>query len=233
MSTAIDRAYLAIQTAILDGRYPPGAHLNERDLAIALGMSRTPVRDALRQLAADGYARHRPNSGVTVLQLTEKSVADLAELRAHLAELAGRLVAGVIDAEGLQALDALAEEIRVTIEAAGPSLSTEALGLFRRFHLKVLECCGNEWLERQFRQTTFLSIMHATYEDLAAGEWAVIASYYPALVEALRMRDGDLAASLMRSYFLQAKHRLLRAYRQHRPAPADAAKRLRRSTGRR
>ena len=219
MSTAIDKAYGAIQEAILEGRHPPGSHLTERDLAAELGMSRTPVREALRQLASDGFARHRPNSGVTVLQLSEKSVADLAELRAHLAELAGRLAAAAIGEEGLGTLDGLASDIASVIEQAGPRVSVDVLTLFRRFHLVIVEACGNDWLARQFKQTTFLSVMHATYEELSVEEWSTIARYYPDLVSALRLRDAELVAALMRGYFLQAKHRLLRAFRRHLAEP--------------
>lgn len=214
-NSAIDRAYGAIQRGILDGRYPPGSHLTERDLAADLGISRTPVREALRLLSADGFAHHRPNSGVTVLQLSAKAVSDLAELRAHLAEFAGRLAATALDDAALDTLDALAAHIGAVIVEAGPQVSTEVLGLFRRFHLAVIEGCDNDWLARAFSQTTFLSVMHATYEDLRPSEWAAIARYYPDLVVALRLRDPDLSASLMRSYFLSAKYRLLRAYQSH------------------
>lgn len=213
--SAIDRAYEAIQNAILGGRYRPGTRLNERDVADELGVSRTPVREAIRKLTADGFVRHRPNSGVTVLELSERSMTDLADLRAHLAEMAGRVAALRIEPDGLVALDGLAGEIRDRIEEGGLALSGEVLALFRGFHAAVLSLCGNEWLARQWKQTTFLSVMHATYEELETGEWARIAVYYPALVEALRERDGDLAAGIMRTYFLQAKYRLISARCRH------------------
>lgn len=212
---AIDRAYEAIQNAIFEGRYRPGSRLNERVVADELGMSRTPVREAIRKLTADGFVRHRPNSGVTVLELSERSMTDLADLRAHLAEMAGRVAAIRIQPDGVALLDILSGEILERIRAGGGALSSEVLALFRRFHAAVLSHCGNEWLARQWHQTTFLSVMHATYEDLETDEWARIALYYPALVEALRRRDGDLAGGLMRSYFLQAKYRLINARRKH------------------
>lgn len=215
--SAIDRAYEAIQNAILGGRYHPGSRLNERDVAEELGMSRTPVREAIRKLTADGFVRHRANSGVTVLELSERSMTDLADLRAHLAEMAGRVAAVRIGPDGLAILDRLAGEIRDRIQEGGLALSGEVLALFRRFHGAVLSQCGNEWLARQWNQTTFLSVMHATYEDLETSEWARIAVYYPALVEALRNGDGDLAAGIMRTYFLQAKYRLIHARRRHSP----------------
>ena len=215
--SAIDRAYEAIQNAILDGRYRPAARLNERDVAEELGMSRTPVREAIRKLTADGFVLHRPNSGVTVLELSERSMTDLADLRAHLAEMAGRVAAARIEPDGLVALDRWAVEIRTRIAEGGSALSGDVLALFRGFHAAVLAHCGNEWLARQWKQTTFLSVMHATYEDLDVAEWARIAVYYPALVDALRERDGDLAAGIMRTYFLQAKYRLIHAIRRHPP----------------
>ena len=213
--SAIDLAYEAIQNAILGGRYRPGSRLNERDVAQELGISRTPVREAIRKLTADGFVRHRPNSGVTVLELSERSMTDLADLRAHLAEMAGRVAAQRIDPGGLKLLEEIADRIRERITVGGSSVSSDVLALFRGFHTAVLAQCGNEWLARQWHQTTFLSVMHATYEHLESAEWAQIALYFPSLVEALRYRDEDLAAGIMRTYFLHAKYRLVNARRRH------------------
>lgn len=207
MSDAISAAYSGIQDAILNGRYPPGTRLRERELADALGVSRTPVREALRQLAADGYVTLRLNAGATVAGLTPKSVMDLADFRAHLADMMGRLAAVNASSALHERLDALAHDIaRVASHAA--SRPRDAPPLFRAFHRAIAEGCGNEWLARAFNQTTFVAVMHATYEDLSSEEWSRIAAYYPVLTDALRSGDAELCGALMRAYFIQAKQRL-------------------------
>ncbi|WP_198384262.1 GntR family transcriptional regulator [Roseomonas sp. KE2513] len=216
MSQAITRAYEAIQEGILDGRFPPGARLVERDIAETLGISRTPVREALRHLEADGFVQHRPNAGVAVSLLTEQAMSDLGDLRAHLAALCGRLAARRLGAEERAAVaDRFAAVRDHLIGHAAPDFDVrEAFRLVRAAHALLFDLCGNEWLARSFHRTTFAMVMQASYMSATPGEWAAITGYFTTLPEALEEGDETLAASLMEAYFRGARQRLLRAHRR-------------------
>ena len=67
ISQAADRAYICIRRDLLNGRWQAGAHLGEKELGQELGVSRTPIREALRLLASDGLVRLEPNVGASVL----------------------------------------------------------------------------------------------------------------------------------------------------------------------
>jgi DNA-binding GntR family transcriptional regulator len=70
-----------VRSEIQDGRLVPGAPLNQVDLAARLGLSRIPVREALRQLVAEGYVNYRPNKGAVVSTLAEEDVEEILEIR--------------------------------------------------------------------------------------------------------------------------------------------------------
>jgi DNA-binding GntR family transcriptional regulator len=216
LSQAISRAYEAIQGGILSGRFRPGMRLVERDLAADLGISRTPVREALRQLEADGFVQHRPNAGVAVSLLTEQAMSDLGDLRAHLASMCGRLAAQRLDAGGRLAVAERCRAVRdyVGRHAAEDFVVTEAFRLVRDAHALLFDLCGNDWLATAFHRTTFGMVMQASYMDATPDEWSSIDGYFRMLPEALEAQDPDLTAALMEAYFRGARHRLLRAHRR-------------------
>ena len=86
-------AVAAIRLAIVEGTYPAGSRLKEKELEQSLGVSRTVIREALRQLESERLVRIQPNVGPVVVQLTERDVVDLYEIRAVVESAAGRLAA--------------------------------------------------------------------------------------------------------------------------------------------
>jgi DNA-binding GntR family transcriptional regulator len=230
MSQAITTAYESIHEGILSGRFPPGMRLVERDLARELGISRTPVREALRHLEADGFVQHRPNAGVAVSLLTERAMSDLGDLRAHLAAMAGRLAATRLDAAGQEQVAAACARVAdyVGRHAAPEFEVTQAFRLVRDTHALLFDLCGNDWLARAFHRTTFAMVMQASYLDATPGEWVTIAQYFTELPQALKERDEALSASLMEAYFRRARQRLMRAHRRGREAARVAEELLRR-----
>ncbi|MCA3423086.1 MAG: GntR family transcriptional regulator [Roseomonas sp.] len=84
MTTAWEQAYLTLRRCLADGTYPPGAHLREEDLATQLGVSRTPIREALRRLDAEGWLRVVPNQGAFAAEWSLPEMIEIFDLRAML-----------------------------------------------------------------------------------------------------------------------------------------------------
>ena len=99
------RAFNAIENAILDGEYKDGDSLNELKLSKELGVSRTPVREALMQLELEGLVRNVPNKGAVVIGVTEQDIHDIYEIRIRIEGLAARLCAENITDDELRALE--------------------------------------------------------------------------------------------------------------------------------
>ncbi len=103
------RVFNAIENAILDGEYKDGDSLNELRISKELGISRTPVREALMQLELEGLVRNVPNKGAVVIGVTEQDIHDIYEIRIRIEGLASRLCAENITEDELRALEKIVD----------------------------------------------------------------------------------------------------------------------------
>jgi len=207
------KAYEAIREGILDGTFPPKFHLREKDLAEVIGVSRTPVREALRKLAADGYVRFIPNRGGFVNEWTESSLSDLIDVRAELAGMAGRLAATRIRRKDLDELARLNQAMVELAERRRPGYLTEVSGLNLTFHNVLLKAAGNEWLQGLMQQTAFLPMVQRAHYGYSAADWKRGFERYGELIDALEAGDGAWAAAILRAHFHASKYALLRSSR--------------------
>ena len=138
-------AYEAIRKAIIRGRYAPGAQLVERMLAEELGISRTPVRDALARLVAEGLLEQMPNLGVFVRKLDRHEAIQLVELRQVLESGAAALAADRVSESQGRALVSLAEELDQAQAHCG---ATPPLDLDLAFHKRVCAVARNDEISR-------------------------------------------------------------------------------------
>ena len=110
-STLPEAAAERLRTLIIEGELAPGARLNERELSERLGVSRTPLREAFRMLAADGLLVQLPNRGAQVVSLSREDVRHAFEVMASLEGLAGELAAARVTDGDLGELRALQAEM--------------------------------------------------------------------------------------------------------------------------
>lgn len=103
------RVFNAIENAILNGEYKDGDSLNELKISKELGVSRTPVREALMQLELEGLVNNIPNKGAVVVGVSEQDTRDIYEIRIRIEGLASRLCAEKITEEELKALEKIVD----------------------------------------------------------------------------------------------------------------------------
>lgn len=146
MPNAAERAYLGIRARILDGTYPPGAPLREEVLAAEIGVSRTPIRDALRRLLADGLVETARNQGSSVAALGPEEIREVFELRTLLERYAAGKAAPRITAEEVAEMEGLAREMEAigAPDEAGVARFAE---LNSRFHLVLARAARSPRLE--------------------------------------------------------------------------------------
>ncbi|MFG1806223.1 GntR family transcriptional regulator [Streptomyces sp. NPDC049040] len=140
-----DVAHARLRELIVGGAYAPGERLTETEVAGVLAMSRTPVREALRSLVADGLVRSADGRGVVVTGLDPAALRDTYRVRAALealtAELAAeRQAAGLIPPAELAAL---AADAALTEEATSDGRLAEAVAYNRRFHTRIAALAAN------------------------------------------------------------------------------------------
>ncbi|GAA1876677.1 GntR family transcriptional regulator [Lapillicoccus jejuensis] len=132
-----------LRRRIVDGVYPPGSRLTEDRLAEDFGVSRNPVREALRVAVADGLVTLSPRRGATVAVPDPSSVADLFAVRGSLEPLAARLAAERVTPADVAALRALLDEAARATDAGDLARVAQ---LNTDLHLAVVRLSGNRWL---------------------------------------------------------------------------------------
>jgi len=192
-----DEVYKLLYKRILAGKYIPGEWLRQEEIASLLGVSQTPVREALDQLVATGFAERVPFRGVRVLQLTNDEIADAYVLRILLESVAARLAAQNITNEQLIALfDVLDGTHKLHALEDMPAQRQ----LNKQFHGLIVAASGNSLLTKLYEtvSNTFPDWMLYEYmfrhPELLQSSLENEFQEHKAIAEALAAQDENLAA---------------------------------------
>jgi DNA-binding GntR family transcriptional regulator len=201
---------------IVQGHYRPGQRIVEFQLAKELGLSQSPVREGLRELAAVGIVTIHPRRGARVRLPSAKELADVSLVRAEIDALAARLAAGCVPDDTLDALEALIEEMLACLGRGDFSGVTDA---DVRFHELIADASENHALERAFDQLAPFARTFITLTLPGVDVHDIVLQHRPILA-ALRAHDADAAAAAARDHQL-AVAELLSTHLP--PAPEDDA----------
>jgi DNA-binding GntR family transcriptional regulator len=194
---------------IRTGALKPGARLTETELAERLAVSRTPVREAIRRLEAEGLVDHQPRTGAVVRRLAYPEIMELYEMRTVLEGTAARFAARAASPMEIEALLAINAEM-----AAAAGQLGVLVALNRQFHSRLLDAARNRFLVRSAAsvENTLLILGPSAMESPERAKQAV--SEHQAVLDALVQRDGDRAEAAMRQHMESAQLTRLRILRQ-------------------
>ena len=217
-----DRAYAQLSTAILRQELPPGTSLSVPELARRLGISRSPVREAVQRLIWDGLADYRGRRGTVVVSIDLNDFLGLLEVREVLEALAARLAAERGTADERKALQAIHEEL----EALGSGASDDAdfAGIDMRFHTAIREMSRNTDLYASLARTQGRA--HLSLNTLWQGERNVRITQFEhaAICGAIVDGDGHRAQEAARTHIANLRQRVIAVLRESEASPAlDAA----------
>lgn len=199
--TAQQLAYIHLQDQIISGALPGGSRLKPEALAQNLGISRMPVREAIRQLNAEGYITIRPNRGAIVTSRTPEQVLELFEMRAVLEGLAARVAAVAGDRHAVDDLEPFLVRLR--------RVRHDHFAWVERhdeFHDHVCELSGRERLCTEIRRLR-LAVRPYLRLFLRANKEPEIAGHeHERILEAIRSGNGKRAETVMRSHVMANAH---------------------------
>ncbi|MCK4176481.1 GntR family transcriptional regulator [Aciditerrimonas ferrireducens] len=206
--SAADRAYLVVREAIASGRLRGGEPVREEQVAKEIGVSRTPVREALRRLAAEGLVELEARRGARVARFEAEEVDEIFSLRVELESHAAALAAQRAGADDVAKLAALCEEMREAAEAflADPCAGLEAVtDLNNRFHAKVLEVAGNRRLASVVEAVVQRALVERTFHGYSADQLRRSCRHHEEVVEAIAAGDPEWAEAVMRTHILAGR----------------------------
>lgn len=209
MAAAVERAYRAIRDGIVSGAYQPGDHLTAQGLAAVSGISRTPVREAMRRLHVEGLIRFIPNRGAFVVSLDEKDIVKIYDLRVVLEGYAAEAASRAADAAQIEALEALAVELADAV-AAHPDIDLDLIAQNNNaFHRLIVTAADNPRLETALASIVETPLVLRTFRRYSLEELQRSSSQHFELIKALKSRDGLWARSVMTSHILAGRNALL------------------------
>ncbi|WP_237216300.1 GntR family transcriptional regulator [Falsiroseomonas oryziterrae] len=211
MATASEQAYLALRRRLADGTYPPGSHLREEELAAQLGVSRTPVREALRRLDAEGWLRVVPNQGAFAAEWSRQDAEEIFTLRALLEAHAAEHAATVADQSALAAMRAACD----AAEAALPGGDLDALETISaanvRFHRALWEMSGQARCRAILDGLAVAPMVLRNFRNFDAAGLRRSLDQHREMIAAIAARDPAWAGAVMRAHVQAGKAAFLAA----------------------
>lgn len=223
---AVDSAEHALRALVLRGTLAPGDRLGEVELADLLGMSRTPVREALRRLASQGLVEITSNKGARV---TAWSDGELEQVFALRAQIEGHAAAHAARQAAPEQVDELARLARAHLDAALPVRTRDldrVAELNSDFHALLVAITRSSTLATALSGLVHTTVLARTHSAMDEAAMTRSAHHHLEIVAALRARDPLWAESVMRSHLLSARASLLGprpAARPHDPTHEEDA----------
>lgn len=206
----VEIIFRQLEGMILSGKIQPGERINESKLSSMLGVSRAPIREALRLLASSGILEIHANRGMFVRDLQIKEVEELYDIRAALDVLALEKAAERIDEEHLQVLNQWIAEMAICAETK----DTDAY--FRAniaFHAAIVEISGNANLLSIYQGVCKQMSLCRRVSLSLPGQLRLSLQRHKKIVEAIKSKDKVKMANAMRDHTLKAKKALLNSLR--------------------
>ncbi len=204
-----ERAYHELRDRIVKLQLAPGTVLREDELMAELGAGRTPLREAVKRLALEGFVAVQPRRGTYVTEVDAAEIVHITEVRAELESYAAQLAARRMDAGARRAAEALLEQIEAM---AGADDQEALMALDERIHRFVWQASGNPYLINSLER----------YFSLSLRIWYVVLDRVPglghavhdqaALLQAVTERDAPRARRIMREHVLAFQREIIAAF---------------------
>ncbi|MBE3588443.1 MAG: GntR family transcriptional regulator [Thermoanaerobacteraceae bacterium] len=202
-----EMVFESLREAIIQGRLKPGERLMEVQLAEEMGVSRTPVREAIRKLELEGFVVMVPRKGAYVAGISVKDIVDVFEVRAAMEGLAAGLAAERITEEEL---DELERALLKTTEVSGKSIDA-LVESDTEFHEIIYRASRNERLVQIISNLSDQIQRFRTTSLSQPGRTRLALEEHKHIVEAISDRNVELAQTLAREHIENAEQSLLNA----------------------
>jgi DNA-binding GntR family transcriptional regulator len=221
MPTLGHHAYVQLKAKLAAGEFPPGSRLVNRTVSQSIGMSMTPVREAVARLASEGMVEHIPGSGAFVRKVSRQEFAQLYDLREVLEPFAAALAASHITNNEIAELRAVcrgwrkivAEMTKTGQACASPTQMRSWNDLERRFHQLIFKASRNTWLVKIAEDLQLMTFsfcpQRSAPEFLSLANARSTCRGHIQIFKALKNRDEAQASTLVKRHIRIGRKRVL------------------------
>ena len=208
IESIVDLAKRHMELWIIKGEYEPGQKLKEEEIAMRLGISRPPIREAFKALETEGLVVRKPRRGVFVSEMSAKDVWEAYTLKAALYEMAIELAMNTISANQIGDLDAIVQQMEDCVNMAPVDL-LQYQNYHQNFHDQIMVISGHDRLKKisvsihnQVGRFSYRSLQNKSHLQSSV-------RYHRKIVDALEAKNKTLACGLMKEHVLEALNVLL------------------------
>lgn len=191
------KVYRVLKTEIVKGAIKPGTKLLEGKIAEQMGISRTPVREALRELAAEGFVKMNPNQGMIVNNASIEDVQNVLQIRGVLEGLAARLAIKMISEEEIKELEKYQKQMEYYTKKDDVLAFSE---MDAEFHELILNICGNNKLIQIRKNISDQAHRYRIRSLSIPGRLKYSLKEHQEIVEALKRKDAEQADRLSQKH---------------------------------
>jgi DNA-binding GntR family transcriptional regulator len=202
---AAEKAYNVLRSGIIEGTFPPGSRITEQEIASKVEVSRTPVREAMRRLQAEGLLEFAPHQSPMVRAWSDADAEEIFELRTLLEAYAAERAAGHATEDEIARIRALAEAQQAEVEDQRIGYLERIADLNEQFHKTLYAAAGSERLRSILGSLADAPLVFEVFRDYSQDELHRSARHHLEIALAIKAGDGDWAASVMRSHVRAAR----------------------------
>lgn len=202
-----DTVVTHLRNLIVEGALAPGMKLNERELCETLGISRTPLREAMKVLAAEGLIEISPNRGAFVSRMSNTEIWESFEVMSGLEAMSGELAAMRITPVEIAEIKAL-HYAMIACRA-----QNDLPGYYSRnqtIHNKINEAARNSVLRQTYLSINRRLLALRFKSNFQAGKWDSAIQDHEVMIEALEARDGPRLAAILRKHLLEKRDAIIK-----------------------
>lgn len=189
-----------LRERIVAHRMAPGSWIDEQALTVELGISRTPLREALKVLAAEGLVTMKPRRGAYVTEVSERDLSEVFHLLALLESDAAAVVADKASNEQLGELSALHDDLEAAVTERDAFFAAN-----ERFHMRLLEIADNRWRNQMVTDLRKVMKLYRHHSLFKQGRLEASLKEHRKIMSALKARDADKVRELMQLHLAQGK----------------------------
>ncbi|MDD5922889.1 MAG: GntR family transcriptional regulator [Eubacteriales bacterium] len=182
--------YEQLKMQILEGKITPGTRMMEVSLAEELGVSRTPVREAIRKLAKDGLVIIEPRKGAYAAEISAKDINDTLIVRENLEALASSIAAKVVTSDEIEELERMIDDYEVAVNEGNIDVMIEKDA---NFHRHIIKYSGNKTLMSLYEKVQELTLRFRYLYYEKPSRYTSMPDEHRTIIKALKSGDADMA----------------------------------------
>ena len=203
VESIVDLAKRHMELWIIKGEYEPGQKLKEEEIAMRLGISRPPIREAFKVLETEGLVVRKPRRGVFVTEMTRKDVWEAYTIKATLYEMAMELAINKISESQIQELEAVVRKMENCVHTEPVDL-LRYQEFHRNFHNQIMMISDHHRLKK-ISASIHNQVSRFSYKSLQNRKHLYSSvHYHRQILDAIKAKDSSLACKLMKEHVLKA-----------------------------